>query len=74
MIYSLKSENLTVDINSMGAELPSVKSAEGKDLLWNSLLGLYMATSTSTGFSPCMCVCLQLLSFFKNKDSNVGPL
>ena len=34
-IVTIKNSFLTVEINSMGAELHSVKNAEGKDLLWN---------------------------------------
>ena len=34
-IITIKNSYLTVEINSKGVELHSVKSAEGKDLLWN---------------------------------------
>ena len=34
MIYTIKNEYLTVDINSLGAELWSVKSADGCEYIW----------------------------------------
>lgn len=34
MIYTLKNDKLTVQINSIGAELTSVKSADGCEYLW----------------------------------------
>lgn len=35
MIYSLKSENLTVDINSIGAEVISVLDKKGHEYIWS---------------------------------------
>lgn len=34
MIYTLKNEHLTVEINSFGAELTSVKSSSGHEFIW----------------------------------------
>ena len=34
MIYTLKNDNLTVEINSLGAELTSVKSTDGYEYIW----------------------------------------
>ena len=34
MIYTLKNDKLTVEINSLGAELSSVKSASGHEYMW----------------------------------------
>ena len=35
MTYTLKNENLTVIINSLGAEVVSVKDRNGRELWWN---------------------------------------
>ena len=34
MIYTLKNDKLTVEVNSLGAELSSVKSSEGHEYIW----------------------------------------
>ena len=34
MIYTLKNDKLTVEINSLGAELTSVKSTDGHEYIW----------------------------------------